>query len=90
MFLSLYMIFGIERTAVVWAILERISGFDPSLEMIDPRYLKVKGSERKGLGPAFHTQCLRHDGALTPIAPTAIRLREPLSFIFLVEVLHWL
>ena len=34
------MIFSLERAAVVWAILERISHFDPSLEMIDPRYLK--------------------------------------------------
>ena len=33
MFLSLHMIFSLERTAVGWAILERISGFDPSLEM---------------------------------------------------------
>ena len=30
----LLMIFSLERAAVVWAILERISGFDPSLEMI--------------------------------------------------------
>ena len=29
-----------ERATVVWAILERISGFDPSLEMVAPRYLK--------------------------------------------------
>ena len=29
MFLSLYMIFSLERAAVVWAILERISGLDP-------------------------------------------------------------
>ena len=40
MFLSLHMIFSLERAVVVWAILERISGFDPSLEMIAPRYLK--------------------------------------------------
>ena len=40
MFLSLHMIFSLERAAVVWAILERISDFDPSLEMIAPRYLK--------------------------------------------------
>ena len=39
MFLSVHMIFSPERAAVVWAILERISGFDPSLEMIAPRYL---------------------------------------------------
>ena len=34
MFLFFHMIFSIARAAVVWAILERISGFDPSLEMI--------------------------------------------------------
>ena len=44
MFLSLHMIFSLERAAVVWAILERISGFDPSLEMITPRYLKFSTS----------------------------------------------
>ena len=38
-FLSLHMIFSPERAAVVLAILERISGFDPSLEMIALRYL---------------------------------------------------
>ena len=40
MFMSLHMIFSLERAAIVWVILERISGFDPSLEMIAPRYLK--------------------------------------------------
>ena len=34
MFLSLHMIFSLERAAFVWAIRERISGFDPSLEMM--------------------------------------------------------
>ena len=34
------MIFSLERAAVVWAILERLLGFDPSLEMIAPRYFK--------------------------------------------------
>ena len=34
------MIFSVERAAVVWAILERISGFYPLLEMIAPMYLK--------------------------------------------------
>ena len=38
------MIFSLERAAVVWAILERILGFDPSLEMIAPRYLKFSTS----------------------------------------------
>ena len=45
MFLSLHMIFSLERAAVVGAILERISGFDPSLEMIAPRYLKFLSLE---------------------------------------------
>ena len=40
MILCLHMIFSLERATVVWAILERISGFDPSFEMTDPRYLK--------------------------------------------------
>ena len=38
MFLSLHMIFSLERAAVVWAIQERISGFDSSLEIVAPRY----------------------------------------------------
>ena len=41
MSLSFHMIFSLERAAVVWVILKRISGFDPSLEMIAPRYLKL-------------------------------------------------
>ena len=36
MLLSRHMIVSLERTAAVWAILERISGFNPSLEMIAP------------------------------------------------------
>ena len=43
-FLSLHMIFSLERAAVVWAILERTSGFDPSLEMIVPMFLKFSAS----------------------------------------------
>ena len=44
MFLPLHMIFSLGRATVVWAIVERISGFDPSLEMIAPRYLKFSTS----------------------------------------------
>ena len=33
-----------RKCSVVWAILERISGFDPSLEMIAPRYLQFSTS----------------------------------------------
>ena len=40
MFLFLHMSFSLERAADVWAILERISGFDPLLSMIALRYLK--------------------------------------------------
>ena len=43
-FLSLNMIFSLKRAAVVWQILERISGFDPSLEMIVPLFLKFSAS----------------------------------------------
>ena len=46
MFLSLHVIFSLERAVVGWDILERISGFDPSLEMIAPRYLKFSTSSR--------------------------------------------
>ena len=43
MFLSFLLIFSLEIAAVVWAILERISGHEsiPTLEMIDPRYFKL-------------------------------------------------
>ena len=41
MFLSLHRIFSLERAAIAWAILERISGFDPSLEMIVPRSFEI-------------------------------------------------
>ena len=40
MFLSLHMIFSLERATAVWAILARTSGFDPLLQMIAPSYLK--------------------------------------------------
>ena len=41
MFLSLHTILRLEGAAVFRAIVEKISGFDPSLEMIVPRYLKL-------------------------------------------------
>ena len=34
MFLSRHMSFSLERAAVVWAILEKISGFDLSFEIV--------------------------------------------------------
>ena len=43
-FLSRHMIFSLERAAVVWAILERISGNDSSLDMIAPGFLKFSTS----------------------------------------------
>ena len=45
---------------------------------------KVKGGERRGLGPVFHMPCLRHDGALPPIA---IRLWAPLPLPYLITEL---
>ena len=44
MFLSPHMIFSPEKAAVFWAILEKISGFGPPLEMTAPRYLKFSTS----------------------------------------------
>jgi len=40
-FLSFQTGLSFVRAAVVCAILERISGFDPSSDMSDPRYLKL-------------------------------------------------
>ena len=37
---SLNMIFSLDRTAVAWSIVERISGLNPSLDSIDIKYLK--------------------------------------------------
>ena len=34
-----HMNFGLESAAVIWLILESILGFDPSLEVTDPRYM---------------------------------------------------
>jgi len=41
MFLSFKRTFTLVSAAVVWAILERIPGFDPSSDTIAPRYLKL-------------------------------------------------
>ena len=38
---EMFLYFPIYRAAVVWAIPERISDLDPSLELIDPKYLKL-------------------------------------------------
>ena len=47
MFLSFHMIFSLDRAAVVWTILERMSGFDLSLEMADTRYLNLSTSSSR-------------------------------------------
>ena len=38
------------------------------------------GSERRGMGSAFHQLCPRYSGTLTPTAPTAIRLWDTFTF----------
>ena len=81
MFLSLHMIFSLERAAVVWDILERISGFDPSLEMIVPRYLKFSTSS--SLWP-FILISLRKPLGLFVIT---FVLSGPISILYLVVVL---
>ena len=42
MFLSFQMTFSLVTAAVVWAILDRTSGLDPSSDTIAPRYLKLR------------------------------------------------
>ena len=44
MFLSFQMTFSLVTAAVVWAVLESTSGFDPSSDTIAPRYLKLRSS----------------------------------------------
>ena len=41
MFLSFHILFILVMAAVACAVLARISGFEPSSEIVDPRYLKV-------------------------------------------------
>ena len=75
------MIFSLERDAVVWAILERISGFDPSLEMIAPRYLKFSTSSR--LWPFILISLWKPFGLFVII----FVLSGPISILYLVVVL---
>ena len=82
MFLSLHMIFSLERAAVVWAILERISGFDPSLEMTAPRYLKFSTSS--SLWPFILISHLWKPFGLFVIT---FVLSGPVSILYLVVVL---
>ena len=44
------------------------------------RIRKGKGSERRGMGSAFHQLCPRYSGTLTPTVPMAIRLWETFTF----------
>ena len=46
-FLSFHMILSLVRAAVVWTIVESISGLEPSLEMTDPKYLKFSNSSNR-------------------------------------------
>ena len=81
MFLSLHMIFSLERAAVVWAILERILGFDPSLEMIAPRYLKFSTSS--SLKPFILISLWKPFGLFV----ITFVLSGPISILYLVVVL---
>ena len=48
-----------------------------SLSAVNGYLLQIRegqGSERRGMGSAFHQLCPRYSGTLTPTAPTAIRL----------------
>ena len=42
MFLLFHIGLSLVRAAVVWAILDSISGFEPSSEITEPRYLKLE------------------------------------------------
>ena len=81
MFLSLHMIFSLERAVVVWAILERISGFDPSLEMIVPMYLEFSTSS--SLWPFILISLWKKLGLFV----ITFVLSGPISILYLVVVL---
>ena len=81
MFLSLHLIFSLEKAAVVWAILERISGFDPSLEMSAPRYLKFSTSS--SLWPFILISFWKPLGLFV----ITFVLSGPISILYLVVVL---
>ena len=44
------------------------------------RIREGQGSERRGMGSAFHQLCPRYSGTLIPTAPTAIRLWDTFTF----------
>ena len=80
MFLSLHMIFSLERAAVVWAILERILDFDPLLEMIATWYLKFSTSS---LWPFILISLWKSFGLFV----ITFVLSGPISIVYLVVVL---
>ena len=45
------------------------------------------GSERRGMGSAFHQLCPRYSGTLTPTAPMANRLWETFTFTKVMGIL---
>ena len=81
MFLSLHMIFSLESAALVWDILERILGFDPSLETIAPRYLKFSTSS--SLWPVILISLWKPLGLF--VIPFV--LSGPISILYLLVVL---
>ena len=46
MFLSSHIAISLEKADVIWLIMKSTPGFDPSLEVTDPRYLKLSNSSR--------------------------------------------
>ena len=83
MFLSLHMIFSLERAAVVWAILERMSGFDTSLWMIAQRYLKFSISS--SLWPFILISLWKPFGVFV----ITLVLSGPISILYLVVVVSY-
>ena len=57
----------VAGSSSAWAKKLENSHCSPSSEWVpDLTSKKVKGSKRRGLDPAFHMPCPRHDGTLTP------------------------
>ena len=50
----------------------------------------VSGSERRGMGSAFHQLCPRYSRTLTPAAPTAIRLWETFTLFICISIFPYL
>ena len=79
MFLSFHKTSSLERAAVVWAILERISGFDPSLEMIAQMYKFFTSSS---LGPFILISLWKSFGLFV----ISFVSSGPISILYLVAV----